>query len=253
MGAKIIAILNQKGGTAKTTTTVNLGVALAAQGKKVLLVDFDPQGSLTYYFGLQPQPRSIAEAMLGAETVESAMLHKEGIWLVPSGNSLADAELSLVPVKNREYFLKKRLEPVLYQFDYILIDCSPSLSLLTINALAAAHEVIIPALLEVLALQGLSLVIKTIEKVKKSYNPDLTIAGVLLVLVNLEHKIAEEIYHLLKTKSGVKIFNAYIETDPAAIESPSHGKSLLAYAPDAISTIGYQNFANELLTLHAST
>lgn len=250
MNAQIIAVVNQKGGTGKTTTTVNLGVALGKLGHKVLVVDFDAQASLTYSFGISRTLKgSMADVVFGERRLQEIIVPKEGIHIAPTDISLADAELSLANVEGRTAVLKDILEPVRGRYDYILIDCGPSLSLLTVNALATAHYVIIPLMLEVLALQGLQLIGQTVQRIKKAFNPGLKVLGVLLLMVDLRRKVTQEVYELLLDACPHHIFRAHVEVDDKAIEAPSFGQSVVSYAPDSISATGYLDLAMEIEVL----
>lgn len=245
---KIIAIVNQKGGTGKTTTTVNLGCALAKLGKKVLLLDLDPQASLTYYFGIESK-QTLSQSILQNSSLQDILIEKEQLWIAPSGIDSADLELSLANYPQREWVLKNWLEPQIQHFDFVLMDCSPSLSVLTINALTTAKLVIIPLQLEVLSLQGLTLLNDTLKKIRKNLNPDLEVLGILLVMVDLRRKITQEIHELLISSTNLAIFNSHIETDEKAIEAPSFAQSLIAYAPKSVSAQAYLAFAQEILKL----
>jgi len=181
---RIIAIVNQKGGTGKTTTTVNLGRAIAKNGKKVLLMDLDPQGSLSYYLGANSNVWSISDVILEDISFHNALIQREGLHIIPADVTLADLELSLVNYQGREQILKKMIVQNAQDYDYILIDCSPSLSILTVNALVAAQSIVIPLQMEVLSMHGLELILETIEQVKKTVNPDLQILGILVLMYN---------------------------------------------------------------------
>ncbi len=247
MSTQTIAIVNQKGGTGKTTTTVNLGVALGKLGYKVLVIDFDAQASLTYYFGLDvPAGYSMSEAIYGDRPFRDILVEKEGIHIAPSTISLADTELSLAGYSKRTAVLKELLEPLKANYDYVLIDCGPSLSLLTVNALVAADSVIIPLMLEVLALQGLKLIAETINRIRKNFNPSLKVLGVLILMVDLRRSITQEVYELLISASPFPIFRAHVEIDDKAIEAPSFGKSIIEYAPGTASANGYLDLAMEM-------
>lgn len=247
MSAEIIAVVNQKGGTGKTTTTVNLGVALGKLGNKVLVVDFDAQASLTYYFGItSPLKGSISDVIFGDREFPNIILSKEGIDIAPATIELADAELSLASYGKRTTVMKEMLDTVKHRYDYILIDCGPSLSLLTVNSLTAAHSIIIPLMLEVLALQGLTLIRDTIERIRKSFNPDIKVKGVLLLMVDLRRSVTQEVYQLLLKNSPFPLFKAHIEIDDRAVEAPSFGQSILSYAPNTVSATGYFDLATEI-------
>jgi chromosome partitioning protein len=243
----IISIVNQKGGTAKTTTTLNLGSGLARLGKKVLLVDWDAQGNLSYALGFQQPSPTISDVLHDdASLRESILHHEDGIDLIPSGISLADTEFSMAEADDRTSFLQSILDTVKKDYHFILIDCPPSLSLLTLNALRASQGVIIPMQADVLSLQGLELILQTIEKVKKNYNQDLTILGILPVMVDFRRKLTQEVLEHIKMEYEVPIFQSFIRNNVRASEAPSFGKSVIEYAPRSNSAIDYLNFSKEI-------
>ena len=246
MKTTIIAIANHKGGTGKTTTTVNLGCAMAKRGKKVFLIDFDPQGSLTFNLGINTFPHSLADVIINNIPLEDAIMEREGLSVLPTNMELADLELSLATYSERENVLKNVLSQA-KGFDYILIDCSPSFNILTVNALNAAQKVIIPLQLEVLSLQGLELITQTIFKVKENLNDNLSILGVLPVMFDESREITSEIYDFLKNNYGFNIFKNKIYEDEKIIETPSFGSSIIAYAPESISASNYQKLAKEVI------
>ncbi|MGB0522028.1 MAG: ParA family protein [Flammeovirgaceae bacterium] len=247
MRAKVIAVVNQKGGTGKTTTTVNLGCALGKLGNKVLLIDFDSQASLTYYLGIQHMPKgSVADVVFGEKHLSEIIIERENVSIAPANLELADAELSLASYKNRAEVLKFAMRGVVRQYDYILIDCGPSLSILSVNAMNAASSIIIPLELEVLALQGLQLISQTLQRIRNAFNPELKVLGVLLLKVDLAKSITQEVYELLLNTCTYPIFQAHVEFDEKAIEAPSFGQSLISYAPNSVSTIGYLDLAMEV-------
>lgn len=247
MSAKIIAIVNQKGGTGKTTTTVNLGCALSKLGNRVLLVDFDSQASLTYYLGIQEMPKgNMADVIFGDKLLSDIIVKREGISVAPADLDLADAELSLASYKNRAEVLKFAMRGVARQYDYILIDCGPSLSILSVNAMNAASHIVIPLELEVLALQGLQLITRTLQRIRTAFNPDLKVLGVLLLKVDLSKNVTQEVYELLLNTCSYPIFQAHVEFDEKAVEAPSFGQSVIQYAPNSISAIGYLDLAMEV-------
>ncbi len=245
----IIAIVNQKGGTGKTTTTVNLGSALAQLGKKVLLIDLDTQGSLTYYLGIKQYQYSLSEVLMGEKTLQQTIIRKENMDVAPTGVELADAQLALAGKDRREYVLKGILAREAQNYDFILIDSSPALSLLTVNALVAADFTLTPVLLKVLSVQGLGLVIQTIDRVKGSLNSSLRALGVLPVMVDTRKSVTQEVYNFLQENLGLRLLKSYIPDDECAIEAPSFGESIIQYAPESQSAKGYQVLAMEILTL----
>lgn len=244
---KIIAIVNQKGGTGKTTTTVNLGCALAKKGKKVLLVDLDAQGNLSYSLGILEIEKSIGQVILGEEDFGEILISKEGVDIAPAEIDLADVEINIAGELARESILKKILANA-EGYDYILIDCPPSLSLLTINALNAASRVIVPLQMEVLSLQGLDQIISTINQIKEVLNNELEIMGLLPVMVDSRRKLSREIFEHIEENYDFKIFDSRIRTNVRASEAPSFGESLISYAPTSNGAKDYMAFAEEILS-----
>lgn len=242
---RIITIVNQKGGTGKTTTTVNLGRALAEQGQRVLLLDLDQQGSLSYSLGINEPIYNIVHWLMGRLSLSSVIHRKEGMDVMPSGINLADLELHLAQQHDRHLVLRQYLKDA--DYDYILMDCAPSLSLITVNALTAAKEVIIPMQLEVLALHGLNAVVKTIKKIRKAYNPGLRILGILFCMVDAKRKVSGELYALIQAKVAIPIFASRISIDEKIIEAPSFGKSVLSYAPESLGSCEFRYLADEVM------
>ena len=255
---EVIAIANQKGGVGKTTTTFNFGVALAQEGKKVLLVDADPQGDLTTYMGVHdtdniPTLASLMECYIQDRNIDtdSAIIHhKENIDLLPTNLDLSAMEISLVTAMSREYTIKNCLSSIKDKYDYILIDCMPSLGMITINALASADKVIIPVQTQFLAAKGMGHLLKTVAKVKRSINPNLKIGGILLTLVDKRTKLSKETKQLLEENYGniVKIYNTQIPSAVKVAESTSSGKSIFSYDKNSKVTSAYKEFGKEILT-----
>ena len=247
--SKIISIANQKGGVGKTTTAINVSSLLAAAEKKSLLVDIDPQSNSSSGLSITNQNPSIYEVLIGTENIsdviiESYMPHLD---LLSSNINLVGAEIEMVDMEGREGLLKNALKKISDKYDYVIIDCPPSLGLLTLNALTASHSVLIPVQCEYFALEGLGQLLNTIHIVKKHYNSDLAIEGVLLTMfdtrLRLSHQVAEEV----RKYFGEKVFKTVINRNVRIAESPSYGKPIILY--DAVST-GAQNYmalASELL------
>ena len=243
-----ISIINQKGGTGKTTTTVNLSAALASMGKKVLIVDMDSQGNLGYSFGLE-NDTSLADVLEGNSTPEEVIHEKEGIGIIPSDIRLVDIELSMADLKERHKVIMDRLSSYLDTYDYVFFDCPPSLSVLSINALYASDYIIIPMLMEVLSLQGLDQIIQTISKINSAYNKNLEVLGILPVMVDKRRKLTEEVRDYIKENYDINIFESYIRNNVKASESPSFGSSVISYAPNSNSAKDYVSFAKEIVAL----
>ena len=255
----VIAVVNQKGGTAKTTTVENLGIGLAREGKKVLLVDTDPQGSLTISLGY-PRPDELEITLfdllnktINEDSVSAGegILHQaEGIDLIPANISLAGLEVALVNTMNRERILKQFLEPVKGNYDYLLLDCMPSLGMLTVNALAAADAALVPVQANYLSAKGLEQLLQTINKVKRQINPKLRIEGILLTMVDGRTNYGREISSLIRDTYGghIKIFNSEIPRSVRAAEISAEGKSIFLHDPKGKVAEAYQNLTKEVMT-----
>ena len=258
MNCQVMCVANQKGGVGKTTTTFNLGVALAKNGKRVLLIDADPQGDLTTYMGWHNADnipitlstimgRTMNDEVINPE--EAILHHNEGVDLIPTNLELASMEVSLVNAMSREYTMRNSISDLKKSYDYILIDCMPSLGMITINALASADKVIIPVQSEFLAAKGMSHLMTTILKVKKQINPRLDVAGILLTLVDERRNLSKEISEELKNSYG-KVFKLYETQIPRAVkaaESSRMGESILSYDKESKVTKGYLELAKEVL------
>ncbi len=254
---KVIAIANQKGGVGKTTTTFNLGVALKNQGKKVLVVDADPQGDLTTYMGYNESELKTTLAQLmesviydsQLDTRQAILKNNEGIDLIPSDLDLSATEAMLVNAMSREITIRTILSDVKKDYDYILIDCMPSLGMLTINALACSDKVIIPVQDHFLAAKGMGHLLKTVSRVKRTINPGLEVGGILLTLVNSRTNLSKETIQDLKETYGkaIKLYNSQIPLAVKTAESTSRGKSIFKYDKNSKVATAYEEFAKEVL------
>lgn len=256
--SKVIAISNQKGGTGKTTTAVNLGIGLANEGKKVLLIDYDAQGSLTQCLGY-PNPdelsvtiSSLMEKVIREQPVlenEGILHHKEGVDFIPANIELSGMETALVNIMSRERVLKDYLATVKDNYDYVLIDCTPSLGMLTINALTAANEVIIPVQSHFLPAKGLEQLLGTVAKVKRQINPALKINGILLTMVDGRTNLARDISRLIRNTYGnhIKVFKTEIPLSIKAAETSAVGKSIYSYDKNGRVADAYRNLTREVM------
>lgn len=256
--ATVIAVVNQKGGTGKTTTCENLGIGLANEGKKVLLVDTDPQGSLTIALG-NPRPDDLPVTLtdLMAKIMqdqlplpkEGILSHEEGVDLVPANITLSGLEVSLVNAMSRETILKQYLETVKGQYDYILLDCMPSLGMLTVNALAASDQVLIPVQANYLSAKGLEQLLQTVNKVKRQINPKLRIEGILLTMVDSRTNFAKEISTLIRDTYGskLKVYDADIPRSVRAAEISAEGVSIFKHDPGGKVAEAYRSLTKEVL------
>ncbi|MBU2913587.1 MULTISPECIES: ParA family protein [Reichenbachiella] len=245
----IITVINQKGGTGKTTTSVNLGCALAQTKKKVLLIDLDPQGNLSYWLGVTAPELTMADVMMQEAKIADILQEREGLSVAPSDMSLADVEINIASIEQRESVLKKALEEVEADYDYIVIDCPPSLSLLTVNALTATERVIVPLQMEVLSLQGLDQIVSSVARIKEVLNDKLEILGLLPVMVDGRRNLSREIYDYIEENYDLNLFESKIRSNVRVSEAPSFGESVLSYSPNSNGAEDYRQFAKEILKL----
>ncbi len=246
--AKIIAIVNQKGGVGKTTTCVNLTAALSDAGQKVLLCDFDPQANATSGMGIDKTiSKGVYTALIGETTAEEALVETKYGDVLPSNKALAGAGIELIGMERREFLLKDALEPLRERYDYMLIDCPPSLELLTLDALCAADGLLVPVQCEYFALEGLSDLMNTVRLVRRSLNPRLELEGVLLTMydarTNLAMQVAEEVKHYFPGK----VYSVVIPRNIRLSEAPSHGKPITAYDRLSRGAEAYSAAAAEFL------
>ncbi|MCM1021230.1 MAG: AAA family ATPase [Muribaculum sp.] len=251
---KIIAIANQKGGVGKTTTTINLAASLATQGKRVLIIDADPQANATSGYGIDPKSMasSIYECLVDEYPIDGSQIATcvEGLDLIGSRIDLTGAEIELISRQDRERILKKVLQPVVDKYDYILIDCSPSLGLITVNALTAADSVIIPVQAEYFALEGISKLLNTIRIIKSKLNPQLEIEGFLLTMYDARLRLANQIYEELKSHFGDMVFSTVIPRNIRLSEAPSHGLPAILYDPESRGATSHTMLAKEIIAKH---
>jgi chromosome partitioning protein len=246
---RVLAIANQKGGVAKTTTVHTLGAALAERGRRVLLVDLDPQACLTFSTGIDPDQleRSLHDVMLGRADAVDAIVRVGDLDLLPSTIDLAGAEVHLLSKTGREFQLRRALAPVLASYDEVLIDCPPSLGILTINGLTAAHEVLVPLQCETLSQRGVGQLLETIEDVRAYTNPELTVRGVIATMYDSRTRLAQQVLELVPERYGLEVLLPPVPKSVKVAEAPSCGRSILEHASSSKGALAYRELADLLL------
>jgi len=249
--ARTICIANQKGGVGKTTTSVNLSAALAHIGKRVLLIDLDPQGNASSGLGLKKsdfQELNIYHVLIGEKTISEGTYSTrvENLNVVPSTSDLVGAEIELVDTQHREFKLKQEIQSISSEYDYVILDCPPSLGLLTVNALTAADSFLVPLQCEYYALEGLSQLLNTAGLIKKNLNPNLHIEGIVLTMFDTRNNLSHQVVAEIKNHFGEKVFGSVIPRNVRLSEAPSHGLNILEYDIKSIGAIKYLELAKEL-------
>ena len=252
--AKVISIANQKGGVGKTTTAINLTSSLAAAEKKALLIDMDPQANSSSGLNVESYSPSVYEVLIGEENIKDSLknTYMPFMDLVPSTINLVGAEIEMVDMENREKLLSNAIEQVKANYDYIIIDCPPSLGLLTLNALSASDSVLIPVQCEYFALEGLGQLLNTINIVKQHFNRNLTIEGVLLTMYDMRLRLSQQVAEEVRKYFGDKVFKTIIHRNVRISEAPSYGKPVILYDAISMGAKNYISLANEVLERNSS-
>ncbi len=246
---KSIVFVNQKGGVGKTTSAINIGAYIAMAGKKVLLVDFDSQGNMSSGVGISKDKPTVYELLAGQVEAKDAVKKTSvpNLDAISASIDLSGAAIELVDQEEREFFLKEALAPLKEQYDYILIDCPPSLGILTVNGLAAADSVLVPMQCEYFALEGITLLLQTVQKVQKEINPNLTIGGIFFTMYDARTRLAQDVVLQVKSYFKEVVFDTIIPRNVRLSEAPSHGLPICKYDPDCIGARSYAKLAEEVI------
>ena len=246
---KCFVFVNQKGGVGKTTSCINIGAYIALAGKKVLLVDFDSQGNMSSGVGVSKDKPTVYELISGQVSASEAVKKStvEGLDIISASIDLSGAAIELVDQQDREFFLKNALAPIKEQYDYILIDCPPSLGLLTLNGLAAADSVFVPMQCEYFALEGITLLLQSVQKVQQSINPNLVIGGIFFTMYDSRTRLAQDVVLQVKSYFKDKVFNTIIPRNVRLSEAPSHGLPICKYDASCQGAKSYENLAKEVI------
>lgn len=245
----IIAFANHKGGTGKTTSTINIGRVLSKQGKKVLLIDLDPQGNLSYSLGLTDQALTICDYLLSKHSFEEVACEVFNMHVLPANISLYNYSNQIENSIDSHFILKNKLNEISANYDFILMDCPPAISIYTINALNATEGVIIPLVFEILSIQGLDQMLNEIKKIKNTTNSAISVIGALGVVVNENRKLSSEVLEYVRDNYKINVFNNHIRNNVKAAEAPSFAESVIDYAPNSISAKDYIAVTDELLKI----
>lgn len=249
--ARIIAVANQKGGVGKTTTSVNLAAGVALQGKQVLIVDMDPQGNATSGLGLDPRSlqRNVYNCLINNDNIDDIVRKTEigDLYVLPSNADLAGAEIELVNIEDRERRLRHMLQKIEGRFEYVFLDCPPALGILTVNALCAARSVLIPVQCEYYAMEGLTRLIDSIERVRHSLNPELTIEGIVLTMYDVRNTLARQVADQVRSHFTDKVYQVAIPRNVTLAEAPSYGRPVLLYNMASAGAQSYLSLAKEFL------
>jgi chromosome partitioning protein len=245
----ICAFVNQKGGVGKTTSVINLGAYMALEGKKVLLVDFDSQGNMSSGMGMSREKPTIYELMAERARPADVIRHTmvEGLHAIPASLDLSGADIELAGQDKREFFLKRALDPLRSSYDFILIDCPPSLGVLSLNGLTVADKALIPMQCEYFALEGMTLLLQTIQRVQQTVNPDLAIGGIFFTMYDPRLRLANDVVKQVKAYFTDCVFNTIIPRNVRLSETPSHGLPISEYDPSCVGALSYQALAREVI------